>query len=92
MKRIRHQDGYRAIRVFANLDYKINDLGIVMKELNSEIIPRVLSQFDGVTRGFGGQGEFVERSMKSMAFSALIAVVIMFTILMFLFKSYAQTL
>jgi len=92
MKRIRHRDGYRAVRVYANLDYKKNDLSVVNREINEEIVPMLLSEFPGVSVGSGGQSEFVNRSIQSMAFSAVMAVILMFTILMFLLKSFPQTL
>ncbi len=90
LQRIRHEDGYRAVSIHANMDYNKNDLTVVQEELNKEIIPRVLSQVDGVTTAYGGQNEFVRRSTESIQFTLILAVVVMFTILMFLMKSYAQ--
>ncbi len=92
MKRIRHRDGYRAVSVYANLDYSKNDLSVVSREINEDILPALLADFPGVSRGTGGQSEFVQKSVKSMAFSSLIAVILMFTILLILLKSYPQTL
>lgn len=91
LRRIRHEDGDRSVLVFANLDYSKNDLGVVLKELNSVIVPRVLSQVEGVSQSFGGQSEYVTKMVNSIQYSMTIALVIMFTILMFLFKSYLQT-
>ncbi len=93
LRRIRHDDGNRAVTVFAELDYSQNDLKVVLGELNREVIPRVLSQVDGVQRASGGgQSEEVSKMVGSMTYSMTIALVVMFTILMFLMKSYAQTL
>ncbi|MCK5520395.1 MAG: efflux RND transporter permease subunit, partial [Candidatus Marinimicrobia bacterium] len=92
MKRIRHRDGYRAVRVFANLDYSKNDLSVINKEIDEKILPSILSNYPGVSRGTGGQSEFVQKSIKSMTFSAIMAMILMFTILMFLLKSYAQVI
>lgn len=92
IKRIRRVDGYRSVRVFANLDYSKNDLQIILKDLNSDIIPRVLSQVEGVTQSFGGQSEEVGKMQKSMQTSMTIALVIIFTILVFLLKSYLQAI
>jgi len=90
LQRIRHEDGFRAVSIHANMDYTKNDLTVVQEELNQEIIPRVLSQVDGVTTAYGGQNEFVRRSTESIKFTLILAIVVMFTILMFLMKSYAQ--
>lgn len=91
LKRIRHEDGERSVTVFANLDYDKNDLPVVLEELDAEIIPRVLSQVEAVARTFGGQSEYVTKMVNSIQYSMAIALVIMFTILMFLLKSYLQT-
>lgn len=90
LQRIRHEDGSRAVSIHANMDYDKNDLTVVQRELDDEIIPRVLAQVDGVTKAYGGQNEFVKRSTDSIKFTLILAVVVMFTILMFLMKSYAQ--
>jgi multidrug efflux pump subunit AcrB len=92
IRRIRHEDGERSLTVFADIDYSKNDLGIVTKELDGTIIPRVLSQVEGVNRSYGGQSEEVTKMVGSMQYSMTIAILIMFTILMFLLKSYMQTL
>ncbi len=91
LKRIRHENGQRSISVWAALDYAKNDQGVVLKELNNVIVPRVLSQVDGVRREFGGQQEYVEKMVASIQYSMAIALLVMFTILMFLLKSYWQT-
>jgi multidrug efflux pump subunit AcrB len=91
LRRIRHEDGERSVTVYANLDYSKNDLGVVLKELNASIVPKVLTQVEGVARSYGGQSEYVTKMVNSIQYSMAIALVIMFTILMFLLKSYFQT-
>ena len=90
--RIRHEDGERSVTVFADLDYSKNDQAVVLEELEANIIPNVLSQTEGVSRNFGGQAEYVDKMIKSIYFSMAIAMFVIFTILMFLLKSYMQTL
>jgi multidrug efflux pump subunit AcrB len=93
LRRIRHDDGMRAASVFANLDYSQNDLNVVMAEVNSQVVPRVLSQVDGVQRAVGsGQQEEVQKMLGSMTYTMTLALVVMFTILLFLLKSPIQTL
>jgi multidrug efflux pump subunit AcrB len=55
-------------------------------------VPSVLSQVEGVNRNISGQAEYVDKMLKSIYFSMTIALFVMFTILMFLLKSYMQTL
>jgi multidrug efflux pump subunit AcrB len=92
LRRIRHEDGERSITVRADMDFTKNDQSIVLQELEASVIPSVLSQVDGVSRNYGGQSEEVDKMVNSMTFSMAIALVLMFTILMFLLKSYMQTL
>jgi len=92
IRRIRHEDGERSITVYADLDYSKNDQAVVLAELNTSIIPSVLSKVDNVARSFGGQSEEVDKMTGSMIYTMTIALLIMFTILMFLMKSYLQTL
>jgi len=92
LRRIRHEDGERSVNVFADLDYTKNDQAVVLEELEANIIPNVLSQVEGVSRQFGGQAEYVDKMINSIVFSMAIAMFIIFTILMFLLKSYMQTL
>ena len=93
LRRIRHEDGERSVTVYANLDYKKNDLAVILGDLNSTIVPKILSKVDGVSRNYGGgQSEEVDKMIGSMTYSMSIAMLVIFTILMFLLKSYLQTL
>jgi len=93
VRRIRHDDGMRAATVYADLDYSQNDLNVVLAEINGEVVPRVLAQVDGVQRAVGsGQQEEVQKMVGSMTFTMTLALVVMFTILLFLLKSPIQTL
>ncbi len=93
LRRIRHAGGKRSVTVFADLDYSRNDLQVVLAGINGEVVPRVLAQVEGVTRTSGtGQQAEVAKMVGSMRFSMTLAMVGMFTILVFLLKSYIQTL
>ncbi len=93
LRRIRHDNGMRAVTVYADLDYSQNELSVVLSEINREVVPRVLAQVDGVQRAVGsGQQEEVQKMVGSMTYTMTLALVVMFTILLFLLKSYLQTL
>ena len=92
LRRIRHEDGERSVTIFADMDYTKNDQAIVLEDLEANIIPSVLSRVDGVTRQLGGQAEYVDKMLHSIYFSMAIAMFVIFTILMFLLKSYMQTI
>ena len=92
LRRIRHENGERSVTVYANLDYSKNDLAVILGDLNSTVIPKILSKVDGVSRSYGGQSEEVDKMIGSMTYSMVIAMLVIFTILMFLLKSYLQTI
>lgn len=91
IKTIRRENRQRSVRVSANMDFTKNNLQVVLGELNSTIIPRVLSQVDGVTETAGGQAEYTNKMINSISFSMTFAALVIFTILVFLLKSYIQT-
>ena len=91
IRTIRRENRLRSIRVSANMDYPKNSLQVVLGELNSTIIPRVLSQVDGVTETAGGQSEYTAKMVDSIKFSMSFALIVIFTILVFLLKSYVQS-
>ncbi len=91
IKTIRRENRQRSVRVSANMDYTKNNLQVVLEELNSTIIPRVLSQVDGVTETSGGQSEYTAKMIDSIKFSMTFALIAIFTILVFLLKSYIQS-
>ncbi len=93
VRRIRHDGGRRAVTVYADLDYAQNELNVVLAEVNREVVPRVLSQAEGVSRAVGsGQQEEVQKMVGSMTYTMSLALIVMFTILLFLLKSPIQTL
>jgi multidrug efflux pump subunit AcrB len=89
--RIRHENLQRAVQVYADLDFAKNDLSLVLQDLDEDILPRVLAQVDGVRKSNSGQAEEMEKIVASIQFSMAIALVIMFSILMMLLRSYLQT-
>jgi multidrug efflux pump subunit AcrB len=93
VRRIRHDEGRRSVTVYADLDYSQNELNVVLGEVNREVVPRVLSQVEGVSRAVGsGQQEEVQKMVGSMTYTMTLALLVMFTILLFLLKSPIQTL
>jgi len=91
-RQIKRENGHRALSVMAGLDSEKADLNVVTKEINEKILPSVLAQVEGVTLSQGGQGEMVNKMIKSMTFSMLMALLIMFTLLLFQMKSWGQAL
>ena len=63
---------------------------MVLKDLNDTVIPGVLSQVEGVSKSFSGQSEEVGKMINSMVFSMAMAIIVMFSILLFQMKSFAE--
>lgn len=91
-RRIRRENGYRALSVMAGVDTEKAELNVVMKEINEVILPDILAQIEGVTLSQGGQAEMVNKMIKSMVFSMALALLVMFTLLLFQMKSWGQAL
>ena len=79
---IRRENGSRMIGVDAGLDDSANSLNVVLSEVNTKIVPRILSRFPSVSVSAGGQADDTKRMLKSMTASMAAALIIMFTILM----------
>ena len=89
---IRRENGYRALRVMAGIDTDVTEINLVMKEINDVILPEILSQAEGVSLSKGGQGAWVDKMIRSMIFSMAMALLVMFTLLLFQMKSWGQAL
>ena len=79
---IRRENGSRMIGVDAGLDDSANSLNVVLSEVSTKIVPRILSRFPSVSVSAGGQADDTKRMAKSMTASMAAALIIMFTILM----------
>jgi len=90
--RIRRENGYRSLRVMAGLDSEKAELNVVMRDINERILPDILARVDGVTLSRSGQAEMVNRMIKSMVFSMAMALLIMFTLLLFQMKHFGQAI
>ncbi len=91
-QRIRRENGYRSLRVMAGIDSEEAELNVVMNEINSRILPEILNRTEGVSLSQGGQAEQVNRMIRSMLFSMALALLLMFTLLLFQMKSWGQAL
>ncbi len=89
---IRRENGYRSLRVMAGVDTEVTEINLVMKEVNEIILPEILSRVEGVSLSKGGQAAWVDKMIRSMIFSMALALLVMFTLLLFQMKSWGQAL
>ncbi|MCK5125750.1 MAG: efflux RND transporter permease subunit [candidate division Zixibacteria bacterium] len=90
LTQIHHLNRKREIKVEANQANLKGDLPPILAEIEEEVLPRVLSQVQGVTALFEGQSREQKKMMTSMRNSFSIAFLSMFILIVLVFRSYAQ--
>lgn len=89
---INHLDRRREILVEASLvDEKI-DLPPILDEIQTKVLPKVLSQVTGVQASFGGQSRDQAKFQKSLRKAFPIALLGMFILVVLVFRSYLQAI
>ncbi len=87
---INHLNRKREIKVEANLVDVHEDLPPIIAEIQEAVIPRVMSQVQGVTVSFEGQSREEGRMKNSMLMAFAVALMAMFILIVLVFRSYAQ--
>ena len=89
---INHLDKKREIRVEADLVDTGIDLPPILANIREEVVPRVLSQVQGVQVSFEGQSRDQQKMQESMRSAFSVALLGMLILLFLVFRSYAQGL
>jgi len=89
---INHLSRRREIQVEANLSNVEADLPPILTNIRENVIPRVLSQVNGVTVSYEGQSRDQAKFAASMSKVYPLALIGMFVLVTFVFRSYAQAL
>jgi multidrug efflux pump subunit AcrB len=87
---INHLDRRREIRVEANLSDEELDVPPILAEISSKIVPRILSQVDGVQVSYEGQSRDQQKFQRSLRAAFPLALIGMFILVVLIFRSYAQ--
>ncbi len=87
---IRRLDRMREIRVEAAQTDVNQDLPPILASIRGEVIPSVLAQVRGVRVGFEGQARQQAKQTASMKRAFPLALLGMFTLIVLVFRSYAQ--
>ncbi|MFQ5604600.1 MAG: efflux RND transporter permease subunit, partial [bacterium] len=87
---INHLDKKREIKVEANLANETDDLPPILDEIREDVVPKVLSQVQGIQISFEGQSRNREKEAESMQRAFPMALLGMFILLVLVFRSYAQ--
>ena len=87
---INHLNRKREIKVEANQADVKEDLPPILDEIETDVLPRVLSQVQGVVAQFEGQSREEGKMVKSMQIAFSVALLSMFILVVLVFRSYAQ--
>jgi multidrug efflux pump subunit AcrB len=87
---INHLDRRREIKVEASLSDEGLDVPPILAEISNAIVPRVLSQVEGVQVSFEGQSRDQQKFQRSLRASFPLALIGMFILVVLIFRSYAQ--
>ncbi|GJQ63704.1 MAG: multidrug transporter AcrB [Melioribacteraceae bacterium] len=89
---INHLDRKREIKVEANLADEKLDLPPILAEIQDEVLPRVLSQVEGVRASFEGQSRDQAKFQRSLQQVFPLAFIMMFILVILVFRSYMQAI
>ncbi len=89
---IQRQDGMRKVSVTADLDESKSNAVKIANDLKANFLPRLLRKYAGVSYTFEGQQKEREKSVGSLLHGFIIGLLLIFTILAVLFRSYFQPL
>lgn len=87
---INHLNRKREIKVEANQADIKEDLPPILADIETDVLPRVLSQVQGVVAQFEGQSREEAKMARSMQIAFSVALLSMFILVVLVFRSYAQ--
>ena len=83
-------DQLRCVTVEADMDEDVGNASEVVNTLKNDVFPDLLRNYPGIRIRWEGQQEQQQESLESMMIGFLVALLAMFVLLAFEFKSYAQ--
>ncbi len=83
-------DQLRCVTIEADMDEAVGNAGNVVRQLQETVFPEILAEYPGIRIRWEGQQEQQQESMESMMKGFQVALLAMFVLLAFEFKSYAQ--
>ncbi len=87
---INHLDRRREIKVEANLADEKLDVPPILAEVRNVIVPRVLSEVEGIQVSYEGQSRDQQKFQRSLRRAFPVAFIGMFILVVLIFRSYAQ--
>lgn len=89
---IKRTDRQRALSVTADVDSTKANAEKILADLEANFLPRLLADYENMRYSFEGQHKETQRSVGSLFRGFIIAMLLVYTILAVIFRSYAQPL
>jgi len=89
---INHLNGKREIQITADLKSPDDSEVAVMKNIQSNIMPDILSKYPSVTVSYEGQNREANKTKNSVNTIGLIILLLIYMVIAFTFRSYSQPL
>ena len=89
---IKRTDRQRALTVTADVDSTKATAEKILAALDEDFLPRLLADYENMRYSFEGQHKETQRSVGSLFRGFIIAMLLVYTILAVIFRSYAQPL
>jgi multidrug efflux pump subunit AcrB len=87
---IKTVDGKRIVSVTADVDYKIATPNDIIAKIQSDILPKILTKYSGLTASFEGESKEQKKDLKNIGNNMLIALLLIFILLGSQLRSYIQ--
>lgn len=87
---IQRVDGRRVVRVTAEVDDAVSNASKVVADVQQNVLPDVLADFDGLTYSLEGEQKSQAETMSSLGKGFLFALIAIFGLLAVVFRSYIQ--
>lgn len=89
---INHLDGIPEVRVEAEVGDPTSSVSDINTEIRDRVLPPILAKYPDVQYSFEGQSRQNKKVQDSMKFVMPIVLIIMFTIIVFTFRSFGQAI
>ncbi len=89
---INHLNGLREIQLTADLKSTDDSPTEILDDIKNRVLPEILSKYPTVSPSFEGQNREAEKTKKSVNKVGLVAILLIYLVIAFTFRSYSQPL
>jgi len=89
---IQRKNRMRAINITADVDLKVTTGNNVVSDIENDILPGIINEYPSIQYTLEGEQQEQQQNLQSIGKNFLIALIVVYTLLSILFKSYFQPL